>query len=91
MDVLLAQLLKPDKLPQTRASQDSLDTIFSIIFVTLGALAILLFIIAGLRYITARGEPDKVSSAKNMMVYTLVGLIIAALASTIVYYVLGRV
>lgn len=91
MRYLVAQLLNADKLPQPAADQASLDRIFSIIFVTLGALAILLLIIGGLRYITARGEPEKITGARNMIMYTLIGLVIAAMASTLVYFLLGQI
>lgn len=85
-----APLLKAEKLPKTPDSQGSLDTIFSIVFVTIGALAILMIVIGGLRYILAQGDPNKMAESKNMILYSLIGLIIAALAGAIVNYVLGR-
>jgi Na+/serine symporter len=91
MNIYISQLLNAEKLPQTDADQDTLNTIFSIVFVTIGAIAVLMIVIAGLRYIAARGEPTKMAEAKNMILYSLVGLVIAALAATFVNYVLGRV
>ena len=90
MHFFISQLLKADKLPQTPADQPTLNKILSIIFVTIGALAVLMMVIAGLRYIAARGEPTKMAEAKNMILYSLIGLVIAALAATFVNYVLGR-
>ena len=89
-----AQLLKDDKLPgggKNNATVDTLQTILQIIFVTIGALAVLLIIIAGLGYITAQGEPTKVSQAKNALLYALIGLVLAASAELIVNFVLNRI
>ena len=91
MKFYLAQL-DPEKLPQLPVDeQGTLDEIISIAFVTIGALALLMMIIGGLRYIVARGEPTKMAEAKNVIVYSLIGLVIAAMAWAIVNYVLGRV
>ncbi len=92
MQFFIAQLLNADKLPQTPADKQgaTLSKIFTIVFVTIGALAVLMIVIAGLRYIAAQGEPAKMAEAKNMILYSLIGLIIAALAATFVNYVLGR-
>ncbi|HET6864210.1 MAG TPA: pilin [Candidatus Saccharimonadales bacterium] len=59
-------------------------------FVILGALAVLMIVIAGLRYIFARGNPDATAQAKNMIQHSLVGLILAALAAVIVNVVLNK-
>ena len=91
MKLLIAQIIKSDKLPQTRADQDTLNTVLTIVFVTIGALAVLIMVIAGIRYITAQGEPAKMAEAKNMIIYSLIGLVIAASAWAIVNFVLGKV
>lgn len=93
MKTFIAGLLDANKLPQlpqTPADQPTLNRILSIIFVTIGALAVLMIVISGLRYIAAQGEPNKMAEAKNMIVYSLIGLVISALAATFVNYVLGR-
>ena len=43
------------------------------------------------RYITAQGDSSQISSAKNTLLYALVGLVIAALAQVIVHFVLSEV
>lgn len=76
-------------LPQVD-TQNSLATILTITFTIIGAMALLFMVIAGFRYITSSGDPAKVASAKNQIVYTAIGLIIAASAAAIVNFVLGR-
>jgi hypothetical protein len=85
-----AQILDPNEagLPQTPANQDTLDTIMTQIYIAIGAIGLILIMIAGLRYITSQGDPSKITQAKNMVLYTLIGVIIAALAASIVTFVL---
>ena len=80
----LAQLIKPTNIPQTPATQATLDKVLSLIFVTIGAIAVLMLVIGGVRYIFAGGKPEDVTKARNMIVYSLIGLVIAALAAAIV-------
>lgn len=86
-----AGLIDKTNLPQTTADNNSLQNILNIVFVTLGALAFFLMVLAGFRYVIAQGDPQKVATAKNQIVYTAVGLVLAASAYAIVNVVLGRV
>jgi hypothetical protein len=61
--------------------------IFSII---VGAASIIMIIYGGFRYITSGGSTEKVGSAKNTIIYAIVGLIIVALAQALVHFVLSR-
>ena len=47
------------------------------------ALAVLMLVIAGFIFLTAGGEPQKVNTAKTLVFYTLLGLIIIILAKAI--------
>ena len=75
-------------LPQTVADKGTLDTIFTFVYITIGAVALFFIVVAGLRYVMSQGDPAKTAQAKNVILYTLIGLIIAALATTIVSYAL---
>lgn len=92
MDRLLyfGQFLSGDKLPQPDTTT-TLQTVFNIFFVTLGAFAVLLFVIAGLRYVVSQGDPTKIAESKMRLVHIGIGLAIAALASAIVSFVIGRI
>ena len=56
-----------------------------------GIVAVIMIIIGGLRYITSGGASDKVSGAKDTIVFAIVGLVVVALAQVIVRFVLNRV
>lgn len=73
-------------LPQPPANQSELSTALSIVFGIIGALALLMITVSGLRYITSAGNPEKTSRAKNGIVYAIVGLAIAISAEAIVAY-----
>ena len=79
-----------DSLPQTKATHATLNTILSDMFVLLGAIAFLMIVIAGMRYVFARGQAEKITQAKNMIQYSVIGLIMASLAYAIVNVVIQR-
>ena len=59
------------------------------ILVIAGIVAVGFIIFAGIRYVTSGGDAEKVKSAKNTLLYAIIGLLIAALAMVIVNIVLG--
>ncbi len=63
------------------------DSIFAYLWPLFGGLAIIMFIIAGSLFLTAHGDPAKLSLARNSLIWGIIGLAIAILASTIPYIV----
>ncbi len=55
-----------------------------------GILAVVMIIVSGVQMTTSAGDPGKVAKAKNTMVYSIVGLIIAILAFAIVNFVINK-
>lgn len=74
--------------------QDSFEKIIGIIVNTLlyvlGAVAVLVIIIAGILYTTSGGDPALVTKAKNTLLYAVVGLVVVISAYAIVNFVLDR-
>jgi hypothetical protein len=64
-------------------------TIVNILLFIIGALAVIMIIIGGLRYAISGGDAKAVSAAKNTILYAIVGLIVAFLAFAAVNFVLG--
>jgi hypothetical protein len=56
----------------------------------MGALAFLMLVIGGFRYTISQGDPTRVADSKRMVVYSIFGLVVIALATTIVNFVLDR-
>lgn len=73
------------------ALNKTLATIINLFSVIIGIIAVIMVIVSGFRYITSNGDSSAVSSAKNGLVYAIVGLIVVALAQVIVRFVLGKV
>ncbi|MGZ6005341.1 MAG: hypothetical protein ACXWLH_04290 [Candidatus Saccharimonadales bacterium] len=74
-------------LPTPAADSSALKSILQIVFGTIGALAVLMITVSGLRFITSSGDPQKATSARNGIIYALIGLLIAITAEAIVTFV----
>ncbi len=55
-----------------------------------GAAAVILIIVAGVRYITSGGDSNAISGAKNTLIGALIGLVIVALARVLITFVVNR-
>lgn len=66
-----------------------ITTIINILLFIVGALAVIMLIIGGLRYTISGGNASAVTAAKNTILYAIVGLVIAFLAFAVVNFILG--
>ena len=66
-------------------------TVTNILLFIAGALAVIMIIWGGMRYVTSGGESSKVTTAKNTIIYALLGLVVVALSQFIVKFVLAKV
>jgi uncharacterized membrane protein YuzA (DUF378 family) len=57
-----------------------IKAVVNILSTVVGIAAVIMVILAGFKYVTSAGDSGKVSSAKNTLVYALVGLAVAAVA-----------
>ncbi|HEX7260031.1 MAG TPA: pilin [Candidatus Saccharimonadia bacterium] len=64
-------------------------TIANILIFIVGAIAVIMLIIGGLRYVISQGNKEHVSSAKDTILYSVIGIIVAILAFAIVNFVTG--
>ncbi|HPR09290.1 hypothetical protein KDA06_02995 [Candidatus Saccharibacteria bacterium] len=66
-------------------------TLFINIFTgIIGITAVIMILVAGFKYITSGGESAKMASAKNTLIYALIGLVIVAFSQIIVKFVLAK-
>ena len=54
-----------------------------------GAVAVIMIALSGLLYITAGGSPGKIATAKNLLMYTVLGIVVLIFAFTIVQFITG--
>lgn len=63
--------------------------VVNILSLIVGIAAVIMIIFAGFRYVTAGGDSNAINSARNILIYAIVGLFIAVLASLIASQVLN--
>jgi len=76
---------------KVNSSPESLVKQFVNIFLfAVGALSVIMLIWGGIRYTTSAGDSNKVTSAKNTVLYAIVGLVVSILAWAIVNMVIDK-
>ena len=75
----------------TRSAGDIAKDIVNIMFFVIGVMAVIMIIWGGIRYVLSAGNSAALTSAKNTIVYSIIGLIIAILAYAIVNFVINTV
>lgn len=68
----------------------TITRLINLLSVIVGVVAVIMVIVAGFRYITSGGKQESVTSAKNTLLYAVIGLVIVALAQVIVRFVLTQ-
>ena len=74
-------------LPQVGAGATQAHTVITIVLGITGAIALLVIVVAGLRYTLSRGNPQATGQAKAAIIYALVGLVITMAAFAVVNFV----
>ena len=73
------------------SSDDSLTghllNIVNYAITAVGIIAALVIVMGGQRYITAQGDPGRIKSAKDMIMYAAIALVVAVLAFAIINFV----
>ncbi len=55
-------------------------TVTNILIFIIGAIAVIMLIIGGIRYVLSQGEQSAITSAKNTILYAIIGIVVAMLA-----------
>jgi hypothetical protein len=75
----------------TRTISDIVTLVVNIFSIIVGIVAVIMIIWGGFKYITSGGDSGNITSAKNTIIYAIIGLVIVALAQFIVQFVLEQV
>lgn len=75
---------------KTQSVSGGIKTAVNTLLFVVGIAAVIVIIVSGLRFITAGGNPQSVSSARDSILYAVIGLVVAILAYAIVNFVLGQ-
>ncbi len=69
---------------------DLIRRVINIVSVIVAIVAVIMIIVGGFKYIASGGDSTKVTSAKNTILYAIIGLVIVALAQFVVKFVLNQ-
>lgn len=63
------------------------QTVVNVLLFIVGAISVIMLIFGGIRYTTSGGDQGSVTSAKNTVLYAIIGIIVSILAYAIVNFV----
>ena len=64
-------------------------TAITYLSIVTGIIAVIMMIVGGLKFITSGGDASAVTSARNTIIYAVIGIVIAVLAQVFVQFVIG--
>lgn len=67
-----------------------LTKIASFVAVLVGIASVIMIIIGGFKYVTSSGDPSNIKSAKDTILFAIVGILVAVTAQSIVLFVLSN-
>ena len=73
------------------APTNFLATILQLVFGVTGAIALLIIVISGFRYVIASGDPSAVAKARSTILYAVIGLAVALTGFSIVTFIVKGV
>ena len=80
----------PGQAKELDGNQGVITTIINTMLFIVGLLAVIMIIYAGIRFVTAHGDEKQVESARQTIIYSVVGLIVAILAYALVNWVFSQ-
>lgn len=75
-------------LPKVDAGDASVQIILQLTFGIIGAIAVIMVMIAGFKFVTSAGNPQSAASARKTAIFALLGLAVAVSAEVIVTFFL---
>ncbi|MDO8336592.1 MAG: pilin [Candidatus Saccharibacteria bacterium] len=82
------QCANPETTAQTLTGPTGVFAVVAnILLFLVGAVAVIMLIIGGLRYVTSNGDQNAVTGAKNTILYAIIGIVVAFLAYAGVQFV----
>ena len=91
MEFFAGLLGKADALGVPRNNDVDIMKFVNLALWVAGVVAVIVVIIAGINYSLSSGDPAKTASAKNAILYSVIGLVIIASAIAITGYIIGKV
>lgn len=75
----------------TEVGSSQVEGILMTVYFWAGIVAVIVIIIGGIRYASSNGDASGVKSAKDTILYAVVGLIVIIMAAAITGFIIGNV
>jgi hypothetical protein len=73
--------VRPDGVPTELLGENGgFEAIANIMLLLIGAVAVIMLLIGGIRYVISGGDSNAVQGAKNTILYAIIGIVVAFLA-----------
>jgi hypothetical protein len=69
----------------------TVTNVINVLLYVLGIICVIMIIVGGIKYTTSNGDSSAINSAKNTILYAVVGLVVAIMAFAIVNFVINRI
>jgi hypothetical protein len=67
-----------------------IEILINTLLIVLGMIAVVMIVIGGIRYTTSNGDSGSIKSAKDTILYAVIGLIVAIMSYAIVNFVVSQ-
>ncbi len=78
-------------IPKVEATNATVTNLFNGVLMIAGVVAVIFIILGGIKYSTSQGDSNATAQAKEMIIYSLVGIVVIMLSFAIVQLVVGRI
>ena len=85
----IKSVAQENKLGEARSTKEILQSLVKWLLSLVGTIAVISLVYGGFLYITSQGEENKAEQAKQLILYSVIGLIIIGLSAVIVNVVIS--
>lgn len=68
-----------------------LNTIINVVLIALFLVAFAYLVYGGSQFLTSSGDADKVATARNTILYAIIGVVVIALSYVLLNYIIGLI
>jgi hypothetical protein len=72
-----------------RTVAGTLQQVTDVLIFIIGAVAVIMVIVGGIRYVTSSGDQSALQGAKNTIMYSLIGVVVAFMAYALVRFIIA--
>lgn len=69
---------------------DKVNNIYTLVFAIAGGIAVIIIMLAGVKFVMSQGDPQATAKARNTIIYAAIGLAVSVAALSIVTFVVEK-